>query len=101
MGGRTNERPAQRPRLRCGCHCWPPVGWHWRCTYRWRCCTCPCCPAGPGRPGWAVHGLALDLAPASGGFVETVFTQPGTYPFLTHAMADADRGARGAVHVTS
>jgi nitrite reductase (NO-forming) len=42
----------------------------------------------------------LDLAPASGGFVETVFTQPGTYPFLTHALADAEHGARGAIQVT-
>ena len=42
----------------------------------------------------------LDLAPASGGFAETVFTQPGTYPFLTHALADADRGARGSIQVS-
>ena len=49
------------------------------------------------RPGGA---QILDLAPASGGFVETTFAQPGTYPFLSHAMADADRGARGAVRVT-
>jgi nitrite reductase (NO-forming) len=48
----------------------------------------------PGDPGGA---QVLDLAPASGGFVETVLPQPGTYPFLTHAMADADRGARGAI----
>ncbi|MFE9689626.1 multicopper oxidase domain-containing protein [Micromonospora sp. NPDC005806] len=51
----------------------------------------------PTDPGGA---QVLDLAPAGGGFVETVFTQPGTYPFLTHALADADRGARGAVQVT-
>ncbi len=44
-------------------------------------------------------GQILDLAPASGGFVETVFNQPGNYPFLSHAMADADRGARGAIEV--
>jgi nitrite reductase (NO-forming) len=42
----------------------------------------------------------LDLAPASGGFVETAFIQPGNYPFLDHALADADRGARGSIHVT-
>ncbi|MBX6357629.1 MAG: multicopper oxidase domain-containing protein, partial [Micromonosporaceae bacterium] len=51
----------------------------------------------PTDPGGA---QTLDLAPASGGFVETTFTQPGNYPFLSHAMADADRGARGAVQVT-
>ncbi|MGC9668131.1 hypothetical protein ACNTMW_16440 [Planosporangium sp. 12N6] len=50
-----------------------------------------------GHPGGA---QVPDLAPTSGGFVETVFTQPGTYPLLIHALADADRGARGAVQVT-
>jgi nitrite reductase (NO-forming) len=42
----------------------------------------------------------LDLAPASGGFVETAVSQPGSYPFLTHALADADKGARGTLQVT-
>ena len=51
----------------------------------------------PSDPGGA---QVLDLAPASGGFVEAVIAQPGTYPFLTHAMADADRGARGAIQAT-
>jgi nitrite reductase (NO-forming) len=51
----------------------------------------------PTDPGGA---QVLDLAPASGGFVEAVIAQPGTYPFLTHAMADADRGARGAIQAT-
>jgi nitrite reductase (NO-forming) len=41
----------------------------------------------------------LDLAPASGGFVETVLPQAGSYPFLTHAVVDADRGARGTIQV--
>jgi nitrite reductase (NO-forming) len=52
------------------------------------------------RPADSGGGQVLDLAPASGGFVETVFTEPGNYPFLSHAMADADRGARGAIEVT-
>lgn len=38
--------------------------------------------------------------PGSGGFVETVFTQPGAYPFLDHTLADADRGARGAIQIS-
>jgi nitrite reductase (NO-forming) len=50
----------------------------------------------PTDPGGA---QILDLAPASGGFVETVLTQPGNYPFLDHALADAERGARGSIHV--
>ena len=51
----------------------------------------------PGDPGAA---QVLDLAPAAGGYVETVFPEPGTYPFLSHSMVDADRGARGAFLVT-
>lgn len=51
----------------------------------------------PPDPGGA---QVLDLAPAAGGFVELAFTEPGTYPFLSHALADADRGARGAIQVT-
>lgn len=43
---------------------------------------------------------ALGLAPAEGGFVETVFPEAGNYPFVTHAMADAERGAHGFVRVT-
>ncbi|MFS8522252.1 MAG: multicopper oxidase domain-containing protein [Micromonosporaceae bacterium] len=51
----------------------------------------------PDDPGGA---QVLDLAPASGGFVETVFTEAGHYPFLSHAMVDAERGARGVVEVS-
>lgn len=51
----------------------------------------------PTDPGGA---QILDLAPASGGFIETVFTQPGAYPFLDHTLVDADRGARGIIQVT-
>ncbi|MGN6238462.1 MAG: multicopper oxidase domain-containing protein, partial [Cellulosimicrobium cellulans] len=42
----------------------------------------------------------LGLLPAQGGFVELAFPEPGTYPFVTHAMSDAERGASGAVAVT-
>jgi nitrite reductase (NO-forming) len=52
------------------------------------------------RPTDSGGAQVLDLAPASGGFVETVLTQPGSYPFLSHALADADRGARGSIQVT-
>lgn len=51
----------------------------------------------PTDPGGA---QVLDLAPAAGGFVETVFPQAGTYPFVSHSMVDAERGARGAFRVT-
>ncbi|QJW38522.1 multicopper oxidase domain-containing protein [Cellulosimicrobium protaetiae] len=41
----------------------------------------------------------LGLLPAQGGFVELAFPEAGTYPFVTHAMSDAERGASGAFDV--
>jgi nitrite reductase (NO-forming) len=41
----------------------------------------------------------LALSPAQGGFVELTFPEAGRYPFVTHAMADAERGAAGLVEV--
>ena len=48
------------------------------------------------------HGgsQALALAPSQGGFVELTFPEPGRYPFLSHVMVDAERGAHGAFLVT-
>lgn len=43
---------------------------------------------------------ALDLAPAQGGFVEMTFTEAGTYTFVNHDFAAAERGARGQIKVT-
>lgn len=43
---------------------------------------------------------ALSLAPAQGGFVEMTFPQPGHYPFVSHVMVDAERGAHGHFTVT-
>ncbi|VEG40822.1 Copper-containing nitrite reductase [Mycolicibacterium flavescens] len=51
----------------------------------------------PG-PGGA---QALGLSAAQGGFVELSFDQPGRYPFVTHAMVDAERGAHGIIEVTA
>ncbi|WP_262401585.1 multicopper oxidase domain-containing protein [Actinomadura sp. CNU-125] len=42
----------------------------------------------------------LDLAPAQGGFVETVFPEPGHYPFVDHGMRRAEAGAHGVFEVT-
>jgi nitrite reductase (NO-forming) len=53
---------------------------------------------GQGSPGGA---QALALAPAQGGFVETTFPEPGRYPFLTHLMVDAERGAHGVIDVAA
>ena len=42
----------------------------------------------------------LDLAVAQGGFVELTFPEAGNYPFVSHVMSDAEKGARGIVRVT-
>ena len=42
---------------------------------------------------------ALALAPAQGGFVELTLTEPGHYPFVSHVMVDAERGAHGLLSV--
>lgn len=41
----------------------------------------------------------LPLAPAQGGFVELSFPERGHYPFVSHVMVDAERGARGIFEV--
>lgn len=42
----------------------------------------------------------LGLAVAQGGFVELTFPEAGNYPFVTHAMTDAEKGAHGLFRVT-
>jgi nitrite reductase (NO-forming) len=42
----------------------------------------------------------LALAAAQGGFVELTFPEPGRYPFVSHVMVDAERGAHGTFDVT-
>lgn len=44
---------------------------------------------------------ALGLQPAQGGFVELTFPEAGDYPFVSHVMIHAERGARGVFHVDS
>ena len=51
-----------------------------------------------GGPGGA---QSLGLQPAQGGFVELTFPEAGDYPFVSHLMIDAERGAHGLFHVTS
>ena len=50
--------------------------------------------AGPG------GSQSLALAPAQGGFVELTFPEAGHYPFVSHLMVDAERGAHGVFEVT-
>jgi nitrite reductase (NO-forming) len=54
------------------------------------------------RRGNPEHGASqvLSLGPAQGGFVELAFQRPGHYPFVSHLMVDAERGAHGVIHVT-
>jgi len=42
----------------------------------------------------------LDLAAAQGGFVELTVSQAGHYPFVSHVMSDAEKGARGILEVS-
>src|SRR5690606_17515506 len=42
---------------------------------------------------------ALALAPAQGGFVELEPHEAGNYPFVTHYMSDAEKGAHGMISV--
>lgn len=42
----------------------------------------------------------LALGAAQGGFVELSFQEPGHYPFVSHLMVDAERGAHGIIQVT-
>lgn len=51
---------------------------------------------GPSRHGGA---QVLPLMPAQGGFVELVLDEAGDYPFVSHVMVDAERGARGVLRV--
>ncbi|MBS1905949.1 MAG: multicopper oxidase domain-containing protein [Actinobacteria bacterium] len=41
----------------------------------------------------------LALAPAQGGYVELAFPEAGDYPFVSHYMIDAERGAHGVFAV--
>jgi nitrite reductase (NO-forming) len=42
---------------------------------------------------------SLALGAAQGGFVELTFPEPGRYPFVSHVMVDAERGAHGVFEV--
>lgn len=51
------------------------------------------------QPG-AGDAQTLGLQAAQGGFVELTFPEPGDYPFVSHIMVDAERGAHGSFRVT-
>lgn len=47
----------------------------------------------------AAGAQILALAPAQGGFVELEFPEEGNYPFVSHSMVDAERGAAGVFRI--
>jgi nitrite reductase (NO-forming) len=52
------------------------------------------------RPGDGDGGAqSLGLGAAQGGFVELTFPEAGHYPFVSHVMVDAERGAHGIFEV--
>ena len=55
----------------------------------------------PGSAGRTGGAQALGLQPAQGGFVELSFPEAGHYPFVSHIMVDAERGAHGILRITS
>jgi nitrite reductase (NO-forming) len=54
-------------------------------------------PSGEATTGGA---QSLALGAAQGGFVELAFPEAGRYPFVSHVMVDAERGAHGVFEVT-
>lgn len=52
-----------------------------------------------GGTGGTGGAQALGLTAAQGGFVELVFPEQGHYPFVSHVMVDAERGAHGVFDV--
>ncbi|SES48746.1 nitrite reductase (NO-forming) [Pedococcus cremeus] len=53
-----------------------------------------------GSAGTVGGAQALALQPAQGGFVELSFPEAGDYPFVSHIMVDAERGAHGVFRIT-
>lgn len=52
-----------------------------------------------GSPLSAIHGLqAWTIGPGDAAMFELHLSQPGDYPFVTHDMADMDKGAMGIFH---
>lgn len=54
----------------------------------------------PGAAGTVGGAQSLALQPGQGGFVELTLPEPGHYPFVSHVMVDAERGAHGILRVS-
>ena len=57
-------------------------------------------PAAAGDATGTGGSQVLGLLPAQGGFVELSLPEAGRYPFVSHLMVDAERGAHGFLDVT-
>lgn len=55
---------------------------------------------GPDGPSADSGAQVLGLMAAQGGFVELSLPEAGSYPFVSHLMVDAERGAHGMLEVT-
>lgn len=54
-----------------------------------------------GSPNTHLHNLqTYTVAPGDGALFKVTFEEPGTYTMVTHAMADASKGAMGKIVVT-
>lgn len=51
------------------------------------------------RAGGVGGAQTVGLFTVQGAFVELTFTQLGRYPFVSHAMVDAERGAHGIIEM--
>src|SRR5690606_18760373 len=52
---------------------------------------------GPQQPDAAGASQSLGLLPSQGGFVEFSLPEAGSYPFVSHLLVDAERGAKGTI----
>ncbi|TDO44186.1 nitrite reductase (NO-forming) [Kribbella sp. VKM Ac-2571] len=50
--------------------------------------------------GGQAGAQSLGLQAGQGGFVDLTFPESGDYPFVSHVMVDAERGAHGSFHVS-
>ena len=56
-------------------------------------------PLDVGKGAGGGGSQALALQPGQGGFVELTLPEAGRYPFVSHVMVDAERGAHGLLQV--
>jgi nitrite reductase (NO-forming) len=58
-------------------------------------------PLDAGKGAGSGGSQALALQPGQGGFVELTLAEAGRYPFVSHLMVDAERGAHGLLQAAA